>query len=132
MMRSVFSLVLSGLLFRNVHHEAFFASVTPPDSPARDADGRYMRDGQGQPSRIQTTGRAGSGSYRQARSRGSGQLASSSSSRRVMGHAPSELLEITVWVRADLGSCTLRNETPASSPSSITVLSRLPSQKPRP
>jgi hypothetical protein len=48
-----------------------------------------------------------------------------------MGHAPSELLEITVWVTADLGSYTLRNETPASSPSSITVLSCLPSQKPR-
>jgi hypothetical protein len=30
---------------------------------------------------------------------------------------PSESLEITVWVTPDDGSCTLRNETPASSPS---------------
>jgi hypothetical protein len=39
-----------------------------------------------------------------------------SSRQRATDHAPSELLEITVQVRADRGSCALRNETPASNP----------------
>ena len=38
----------------------------------------------------------------------------SSSRSSATGHAPKELLEITVWVTADPGSWTLRNETPAS------------------
>jgi hypothetical protein len=45
------------------------------------------------------------------------------------GQAPSEVLEITVYVVALSGWCTLRNETPASDPSSAT---NGPSQKPRP
>jgi len=60
------------------------------------------------------------------------QAASNSSRRLVIGQAPSELLEITVCVTFDFGSCTLRNETPASHPSRITVSLCLPSQKPRP
>jgi len=60
------------------------------------------------------------------------QAASNSSRRLVIGQAPSELLEITVCVTFDFGSCTLRNETPASNPSRITVSLCLPSQKPRP
>ena len=47
------------------------------------------------------------------------QLARSSSRRRVTSHAPSELLEITVRVRAEVGSCTLRKETPAPDPSGV-------------
>jgi hypothetical protein len=60
------------------------------------------------------------------------QAASNSSRRLVIGQAPSELSEITVCVTFDFGSCTLRNETPASNPSRITVPLCLPSQKPRP
>ena len=60
------------------------------------------------------------------------QVANSSSRRPVIGHAPSELLEITVCVRFDVGSCTLRNETPASNPSNMTASLDLWSQKPRP
>ncbi len=60
------------------------------------------------------------------------QSARNSSRRRAIGHAPSELLEITVQVMADLASCTLRNETPASNPSRMTVWPCCPSQKPRP
>jgi Ca2+-transporting ATPase len=60
------------------------------------------------------------------------QPARNSSRRRAIGHAPSELLEITVQVSADLGSCTLRNETPASNPSKMTLSLCCPSQKPRP
>jgi hypothetical protein len=32
-----------------------------------------------------------------------------------MGQAPSVVFEITVWVRRRFGSCTVRNETPASA-----------------
>ena len=31
-----------------------------------------------------------------------------------MGHVPSVVFEITVQVVSDVGSCVLRNETPAS------------------
>ena len=41
-------------------------------------------------------------------------------------------LEITVQVRTDFGSWTLRNDTPASYPSNMAVSLCCPSQKPRP
>jgi hypothetical protein len=40
---------------------------------------------------------------------------------RVIGQAPLDVFEITVWVIVDTGSCTLRKETPASDPSSMTM-----------
>ena len=49
-----------------------------------------------------------------------------------MGHAPSEVLEITVAVRARSGSCALQNETPASEPTRNTTSFDWWSQKPRP
>ena len=49
-----------------------------------------------------------------------------------MGHAPSDVFEITVWVTLERGSCTVRKETHASHPSNITVSVDACSQKPRP
>lgn len=42
------------------------------------------------------------------------QTSSSSLRRRLIGQAPSEVLAITVWVSPVAGSCTDRNDTPAS------------------
>ena len=50
----------------------------------------------------------------------------------MIGHAPSDVFEITVCVILRLGSCMLRKETPASHPSSITTSLDSSSQKPRP
>jgi hypothetical protein len=66
------------------------------------------------------------------RARAGPQPARSSSSRPATGHAPPELFEITVCVRPSAGSCTLRNETPASYPTRITASLVRCSQKPRP
>jgi hypothetical protein len=52
--------------------------------------------------------------------------------RSDIGHAPSDVFEITVWVVVEAGPCTLRNETPASLPSNITTSVDAWSQKPRP
>lgn len=60
------------------------------------------------------------------------QIASSSSRSSAIGHAPSEVFEITVEVIPDAGSCAVRNETPASDPSSITTSLDAWIQKPRP
>jgi hypothetical protein len=58
--------------------------------------------------------------------------ASRSSRRRAIGHAPSDVFEITVQVVVDAGSWVLRNETPASHPSNMTTSLDASSQKPRP
>ena len=55
-----------------------------------------------------------------------------SSSRRVIGQAPSVVLESTVEVVRVTGSYTERQDTPASRPSSITRSPVASSQKPRP
>ena len=43
------------------------------------------------------------------------QVPSCSAKKRVTGHAPSVVFEMTVCVTSDRGSWTERNETPASS-----------------
>ena len=66
------------------------------------------------------------------RGRESNLVPSRSSRSRVIGHAPSDVFEITVCVVVDEGSCMQRNETPASCPSNITTSVDAWSQKPRP
>lgn len=51
---------------------------------------------------------------RAAGGKGSRYASSNSASRLLTGHAPSLVLAMTVWVRRVAGSCTERNETPAS------------------
>ena len=61
-----------------------------------------------------------------------GYAASSSWTRRVTGHAPLVVFDTTVWVYPRTGSCAVRNETPASPPTSITASPVWSSQKPSP
>ena len=51
---------------------------------------------------------------------------------QVTGQAPAVVLDRTVWVYRPAGSCTVRKDTPASDPSSITASPDSWSQKPRP
>ena len=66
------------------------------------------------------------------RARAQLQVPSRSASNSVTGHAPSLVFETTVWVTSDRGSCTERNETPASKPSRNTLSVDPLSQNPRP
>ena len=88
--------------------------------PSRSSSGR----------RLAHPGR--SSSARAAHQRPTTQVPRRSSRRSVTGHAPSDVFEITVWVVVEAGSCTLRNETPASLPTSMTTSRDAWSQKPRP
>ena len=60
------------------------------------------------------------------------QLEAACSRYRAIGHAPSLVFEITVSVTRARGSCTDRNETPASYPSRRTASFDAWSQKPSP
>src|SRR5215212_7718131 len=60
------------------------------------------------------------------------QIEAAFSRYRAIGHAPSLVFEITVSVTAARGSCTDRNETPASYPSRSTASFDAWSQKPSP
>src|SRR6266498_3989993 len=60
------------------------------------------------------------------------QLEAAFSRYRAIGHAPSLVFEITVSVTRARGSCTERNETPASCPSRRTASFDAWSQKPSP
>ncbi len=63
---------------------------------------------------------------------GSPQSPRRSSRKRLTDQAPSAVLESTVCVTPERGSCTERNETPASQPSRLTTSVEACSQKPRP
>jgi hypothetical protein len=60
------------------------------------------------------------------------QLEAAFSRYRAIGQAPPAVFEITVSVTCVWGSCTERNETPASQPSRMTASVDAWSQKPRP
>ena len=61
-----------------------------------------------------------------------GQPGSCSHSGSTSSQAPSDVLEMTVHVADDAGSCAVQNDTPASWPTSIAISEVACSHRPRP